>query len=66
MEKHGKHLIIMLFKGILSELMVLVYPNMYRKYVTYDINGNVMFVCGNEEGLVLPIAKCTDFLQENW
>ena len=56
----------MLFKGGFAMIMVMVDTKLYRKYVTYDINGNVMFVCGNEEGLVLPIAKCTDFLQENW
>ena len=32
----------MLFKGKLAELMVMVDPKLYRKYVTYDSKGNTM------------------------
>ena len=40
--KHGEHRIIVLFKGEFVELMVMVYPNLYQKYVTYDIKGDFM------------------------
>ena len=41
-DKHGKKRIIMLFKGKLVDLIVMVDPKLYWKYVTYDIKGNVM------------------------
>ena len=41
-DKHGKQRIVMLFKGTLAELMVMVYPKLYRKYVTYDSKGGSM------------------------
>ena len=41
--KHGEHRIIVLFKGEFVELMVMVYPKLYQKYVTYDIKGDFMF-----------------------
>ena len=34
--------ILMLLRGILAEMMVQVDPSMYRKYVTYSSNGQVM------------------------
>jgi len=34
--------VLMLLKGKLAELMVMVQPKMYRKYVTYDSKGNPM------------------------
>jgi len=42
MDKHGNKKIIMLFKGKLAELMVMVDPKLYRKYITYDSKGNTM------------------------
>ena len=39
-DKNGEQIIIMLFKGKLVEIMVMVYPKLYRKYVTYDNKGN--------------------------
>ena len=30
----------MFFKKGISDLMVMVYPKLYQKYVTYDIKGN--------------------------
>ena len=41
-DKWGNEKIIMLFKGKLAELMVMVDPKLYRKYVTYDSKGNTM------------------------
>ena len=40
MEKHGKQRNIMLFKGKLADLIIMVDLNLYRKYVSYDRNGN--------------------------
>ena len=52
--KNGKHRIIMLFKGKLSELMVMVGPKMYWKYVTYESKGNaVLYVEMNKALYVL-------------
>ena len=42
MERHGKQIIIMLFQGKLSYLMVMVDPNLYCKYVNYDSKGGAM------------------------
>ena len=41
-DKHGEQRIIMLFKGKLAELMTMVDPNLYQKYVTYDNKGNAI------------------------
>ena len=41
MERHGKQIIIMLFQDKLSYLMVMVDPNLYCKYVNYDVQGLV-------------------------
>ena len=38
--KNGK--IIMLFKGRIAELMDMIGPKLYHKYVTYDSKGNAM------------------------
>ena len=40
--KVGKQRIIMFLKGGLAEIMVMVYLELYRNYVTYDSKGNAM------------------------
>ena len=34
--------VLMLLKGKLAEIMVMVQPKLYRKYVTYNSKGNLM------------------------
>jgi len=41
-DKHGNEKIIMLFKGKLAELIIMVDPKLYRKYITYDSKGITM------------------------
>jgi len=53
-DKYGKEKIIILFKGKLAELMAMVDPKLYRKYVTTDIKGNtVLYVHMNKALYVL-------------
>ena len=41
-EKNSKQIIILLFKGKLAEILVMVDPKLYQKYVTYDRKGNAV------------------------
>ena len=41
--KHGKQNVIILFKGKLVEIIIMVYPKLYWKCVSYDSIGNAMF-----------------------
>ena len=41
----------MLFRDKLAELMVMVNPNLYRKYVTYNSKGNSMLYVETNKAL---------------
>ena len=53
--------IIMLLRGPLAEMMVVMNPQLYRKYVTQDSKGeSVLYVI--EQDSVRPVTKCASIL----